>query len=110
MSRSKISQKITAKSRYSANKTVTDKLRSYGAAHRELKIEHLHDTTNRLNNRAESSHVPIPRRERKLQRCKSYKSTQIFLSIYGLIYNFFNTLRQLRSIAMAEWDLVINAA
>jgi len=37
-------------------KVVTDKLRSYGAALRDLNIEHLHDTTNRLNNRAESSH------------------------------------------------------
>ncbi len=44
-------------------KVVTDKLRSYGAALRDLEIEHLHDTTNRLNNRAESSHVPIRRRE-----------------------------------------------
>jgi len=96
-------------------KVVTDKLRSYGAALRELEIEHLHDTTNRLNNRAESSHVPIRRRERKMQRFKSHKSAQIFLSIYSLIYNLFNTqrhlisrktLRQLRSIAMIEWDLV----
>ncbi|WP_412973723.1 DDE-type integrase/transposase/recombinase [Paremcibacter congregatus] len=64
---------------------MTDKLRSYSAALRDLNIEHLHDTTNRLNNRAESSHVPIRRRERKMQRFKSHKSAQIFLSIYGSI-------------------------
>ena len=99
-------------------KVVTDKLRSYGAALRDLGIEHLHDTTNRLNNRAESSHVPIRRRERKMQLFKSHKSAQIFLSIYGPIYNLFNTqrhlisrktLRQLRSIAMIEWNLVTSA-
>ena len=96
-------------------KIVTDKLRSYVAALRDLNIDNLHDTTNRLNNRAESSHVPIRRRERKMQLFKSHKSAQIFLSIYGPIYNLFNTqrhlisrknLRQLRSIAMIEWDLV----
>ncbi len=96
-------------------KIVTDKLRSYGAALRDLNIEHLHDTTNRLNNRAESSHVPIRRREQKMQLFKSHKSTQIFLSIYGPIYNLFNTqrhlisrqtLRTLRSFAMTEWNLV----
>ena len=100
-------------------KIVTDKLKSYGAALRELKIGHLHDTTNRMNNRAESSHVPIRRRERKLQRFKSQKSAQIFLSSYGPIYNLFNTqrhlisrqtLRTLRSEAMTEWNLVTNAA
>jgi len=96
-------------------KIVTDKLKSYGAALRDLNMEHLHDTTNRLNNRAESSHVPIRRRERKMQRFKSHKSSQVFLSIYGPIYNLFNTQRHLisrqtlrayRSISMAEWNFV----
>ena len=100
-------------------KIVTDKLKSYRADLRDLKIDHLHDTTNRLNNRAESSHIPIRRRERKLQRFKSHKSAQVFLSIYGPIYNLFNTqrhlisrqtLRTLRSIAMTEWTLVTNTA
>lgn len=100
-------------------KIVTDKLKSYGAALKDLKMSHLHDTTNRLNNRAENFHVPIWRRERKLQRFKSHKSAQVFLSIYGPIYNLFNThrhltsrqtLRALRSIAMAEWKLVTQAA
>lgn len=96
-------------------KAVTDKLRSYGAALRDLNMGHLHDTTNRLNNRAESSHVPIRRRERKMQRFKSHKSTQTFLSIYASIYNLFNTqrhlisrktLRAFRLISMTEWNLV----
>ncbi len=100
-------------------KIVTDKLKSYSAALRDLEMGHLHDTTNRLNNSAESSHVPIRRRERKLQRFKSQKSAQIFLSSYGPIYNLFNTqrhlvsrqtLRTLRSEAMTEWNLVTEAA
>ncbi len=59
------------------------------------------------------------RLERKMQRFKSHKSAQMFLSIYGPIYNLFNTqrhlisrqtLRTLRSITMVEWALVTNAA
>lgn len=115
----KLLRKLLQNQGISPTKIVTDKLRSYGAALRYLNMEKLHDTTNRLNNRAESSHVPIRRRERKLQRFKSHKSVQIFLSIYGPVYNLFNTqrhlisrrtLRTLRSIAMVEWNLVTNAA
>ncbi|NOZ66365.1 MAG: IS6 family transposase [Alphaproteobacteria bacterium] len=107
----KLLKKLLENKGMSPTKVVTDKLRSYGAALRELEIEHLHDTTNRLNNRAESSHVPIRRRERKMQLFKSHKSSQNFLSIYGPIYNLFNTqrhlisrqtLRTLRSTAMTE--------
>ena len=115
----KLLRKLLQNQGITPTKIVTDKLRSYGAALRDLEIEHVHDTTNRLNNRAESSHVPIRRRERKMQRFKSHKSAQIFLSIYGPIYNLFNTqrhlitrktLRQLRSISMVEWALMTNAA
>jgi len=100
-------------------KIVTDKLKSYGAAFRDLRLSHLHDTGHRLNNRAESSHVPIRRRERKMQRFKSQHSAQRFLSIYGPIYNLFNvqrhlisrsTLRIFRNQAMAEWQTVTMAA
>ena len=100
-------------------KIVTDKLKSYGAAFRDLSLSHIHDTGHRLNNRAESSHVPIRRRERKMQRFKSQHSAQRFLSIYGAIYNLFNvqrhlisrrTLRIFRNQAMAEWQTVTMAA
>ena len=79
------------------NKIVTDKLKSYSVARRDLKLGYIHDTTNRKNYRAESSHVPIRGRERKLHRFKSHKLAQIFLSIYGPIYNLFNTQRNLIS-------------
>ena len=97
---------------------VTDKLKSYGAALRELGLGHIHETGKRLNNRAESSHVPIRRRERKMQSFKSQKSAQRFLSTYGPIYNLFNlhrhlisrrTLRTFRNHAMAEWQTVTAA-
>jgi transposase-like protein len=100
-------------------KIVTDKLKSYGAALRNLRLGHLHETGHRLNNRAESSHVPIRRRERKMQRFKSQSSAQRFLSTYGPIYNLFNiqrhlisrrTLRIFRNQAMAEWQTVTMAA
>ena len=100
-------------------KIVTDKLKSYGTAFRDLRLSHLHETGHRLNNRAESSHVPIRRRERKMQRFKSQHSAQRFLSTYGPIYNLFNvqrhlisrsTLRLFRNQAMAEWQTVTTAA
>ena len=98
---------------------VTDKLKSYGAAFRDLRLAHLHETGHRRNNRAESSHVPIRRRERKMQRFKSQVSAQRYLSIHGPIYNLFNvhrhfisrrTLRIFRNQAMAEWKSVTTAA
>ncbi len=98
---------------------VTDKLKSYGAAFRDLRLAHLHETGHRLNNRAESSHVPIRRRERKMQRFKSQGSAQQFLSTHGPIYNLFNvqrhlisrhTLRTFRDHAMEEWNAVTAAA
>ena len=98
---------------------VTDKLQSYGAALRYLRLGHLHETGHRLNNRAENSHLPIRRRERKMQRFKSQKSAQRFLSSHGPIYNLFNvqrhlisrrTLRIFRNQAMVEWKIVTAAA
>ena len=98
---------------------VTDKLKSYGAAFRDLRLSHIHDSGHRLNNRAESSHVPVRRRERKMQRFKSQGSSQRFLSTYGPIYNLFNvqrhlisrsTLRIFRNQALVEWQIVTTAA
>jgi hypothetical protein len=60
---------------------VTDKLRSYGSAFRQLKLTCLHEQGLRQNNRAENSHQPVRRRERKMQRFKSARSAQRFLSI-----------------------------
>jgi hypothetical protein len=48
-----------------------------------------HDRGLRANNRAENSHQPIRRRERKLQRFKSPGSAQRFLAIHAATFNAF---------------------
>jgi transposase-like protein len=60
---------------------VTDKLRSYGAALRELGFLGSHKQGLRANNRAENSHQPVRQRERKMQGFKSAKSAQRFVSV-----------------------------
>ena len=76
---------------------VTDKLRSYGAALREIGFSGLHEQGLRANNRAENSHQPVRRRERKMQGFKSIKSAQRFVSIHAVVYNTFNVQRHLIS-------------
>jgi len=91
----------------------TDKLASYGAAVRELELKGVHRPGGlQANNRAENSHLPIRRRERKQQKFKSQGSAQRFLATHGPIYNTFNvqehmirrpTLRTLRAAAHDAW-------
>ena len=76
---------------------VTDKLRSYGVAHRELMPDVVHDTTQYANNRAELSHQPTRVRERGMRRFKSAYQAQSFLSTHATIYNLFNLGRHLIS-------------
>ena len=59
----------------------TDKLRSYASAFRQLGLSCPHKQGLRDNNRAENSHQVVRRREHKLQRFKSARSAQLFLSI-----------------------------
>jgi putative transposase len=91
----------------------TDKLSSYRAAMRRLGMTDRHRPGGmRENNRAENSHLPIRRRERKQQKFKSQGSAQRFLSTHAAIYNTFNTqphlisrpgLRTLRAAAHQAW-------
>ncbi len=71
-------------------KIVTDKLRSYGVAHRELIPETIHDTSQYANNRAELSHQPTRVRERGMRRFKSMQQDQRFLTVHAAVYNLFN--------------------
>jgi putative transposase len=80
---------------------VTDKNPAYAAALRSLKLTRApHARRKRANNRAESSHVPVRRRERKLQGFKSPRSAQQFLSLYAAIYNTFTVPRHLTTARM----------
>ena len=69
---------------------VTDKLRSYGAALRELGFSRRHEQGLHANNRAENSHQAVRRRERRMQGFKSAKSAQRFVSVHAAVYNTFN--------------------
>ncbi len=94
-------------------KIVTDKLRSYGVAHRELIPETIHDTSQYANNRAELSHQPTRVRERGMRRFKSMQQAQRFLTVHAAVYNLFNigrhhvsakNYRFFRLRALASWN------
>jgi len=78
---------------------VTDKLRSYSAAHRKVMPSVVHDTRRYANNRAEVSHQPTRQRERQMRRFKSAAQAQRFLSVHGVIQNLFRVGRHLVSSA-----------
>ena len=78
-------------------KIVTDKLGSYGVAHRELIPETIHDTSQYANNRAELSHQPTRVRERGMRKFKSMRQAQRFLGAHAAVYNLFNLGRHLVS-------------
>jgi putative transposase len=97
-------------------KIVTDKLRSYDVAHRELIPESIHDNSQYANNRAELSHQSTRVRERGMRKFKSMKQAQRFLGIHATVYNLFNLSRHLVSAkiyrllrlrAFASWEIVV---
>jgi len=114
----KLMRKLLKKLGYIPNAIVTDKLASYSAALREPGLKHLHVTGGRLNNRAEDSHQPTRRRERRMGRYKSPGSMQRFLTVHDAIYHVFNlqrhlisrrTLHQMRARARAKWREIVAA-
>ena len=91
---------------------VTDKLRSYGAAMKDLGVEDRQETGRRLNNRAENSHLQFRRRERAMLRFRRMRSLQMFAAVHASVCNHFNLERDLssrqnfkrsRAVALAEW-------
>jgi putative transposase len=91
---------------------VTDRLRSYGAALRDLGGSDLQVTGRWLNNRAENSHQPFRRRERAMLRFRRMRSLQKFAAVHSSVHNHFNQERHLysrdnfklnRAAALAEW-------
>ena len=73
---------------------VTDKLRSYSAAKRQLMPGIEHRSHKGLNNRVENSHLPVRRRERRMMRFKSARQCQRFVSTHGQIANLFHLHRK----------------
>jgi putative transposase len=102
-----------AMKRYGRPETiVTDKLRSYRAAMKEIGNEARQETGRWLNNRAENSHQPFRRRERAMLKFRSSKSLQKFASIHASVHNHFNQERHFvtrkifklnRVAALAKW-------
>jgi putative transposase len=97
-------------------KIVTDKLRSYGVAHRELAPETIHSTNQYENNRAEQSHEATRVRERGMRRFKSVRQAQRFLGAHAAVSNLFNLgrhlvgaehYRNLRISAFNEWSRAV---
>ncbi|MEP5376097.1 MAG: DDE-type integrase/transposase/recombinase, partial [Hyphomicrobiales bacterium] len=91
---------------------VTDLLRSYGAALKDIGLANRQETGRWLNNRAENSHLPFRRRERAMLRFRRMRSLQKFAAVHASIYNLFNSERSLytrpnfklnRAAALAEW-------
>jgi putative transposase len=77
----RLMRKLLKKQGFPPKLLVTDKLRSYASAFRQLGLSCPHEQGIRRNNRAENSHQPVRRRERKVQRFKSPRSAQRFLSM-----------------------------
>ncbi len=76
-------------------KIVTDKLRSYGVAHRELMPETIHSTQQYENNRAEQSHEATRVRERGMRRFKSIRQAQRFVTAHAAVLSLSNLSRHL---------------
>ena len=91
---------------------VTDRLRSYGAALREIGSSAWQQTGRWANNRAENSHLPLRRRERAMLRFRRMGSLQKFAAVHDSVFNHFNQERSFnsrdifklkRAAALAEW-------
>ena len=92
---------------------VTDKLRSYPAAHREVFPSVVHRTGQYENNQAEVSHQRTRGRERQMRRFKSPRQAQRFLSVHSAVHNLFRVgrhhlkaihYRLLRGRAFSDWQ------
>lgn len=102
----------------SPRRMVTDKLRSYGAARKEVMPSVVHCQDRYANNRAEASHQHTRQHERQMRRFKSAGQAQRFLSVHSQVHNLFRVGRHLmraahyrafRDTALATWRAVTYA-
>lgn len=103
----------------SPKRIITDKLRSYGAAKRDVMPAIEHRSHKGLNNRTENSHLPLRKRKRVMQGFRSVGGLQRFISVFSAIRNHFVPSHQKHSAlathihrirAMAQWKAVTGAA
>jgi transposase-like protein len=115
----RLMRKLLRKQRFAPDVLVTDQLGSYSYARRQLGLRARHEQGLRKNNRAENSHQPVRRRERKMQRFKSPASAQRFLAAHSAVHNTYNVqrhlisrgvLRPLRAEAAEQWASATAAA
>ena len=109
-------RKLLKKQGFAPKLLVTDKLRSYACPFRRLRLTCPHEQGLQRNNRAK---IRITRRESKMQRFKSARSAQQFLSMHAAVYNTFNlqrhlvsrsTLRIFRAEAANQWQDAVAVA
>ena len=114
----RLMRKLLKKQGFAPKLLVTDKLRSNASAFRRLRLTCPHEQGFGRNNRAENSHQVVRRRERKMQRFKSARSAQRFLSMHAAVHNTFSlqrhlvlrsTLRIFRAEAANQWQDAIAA-
>ncbi|MEM6651265.1 MAG: DDE-type integrase/transposase/recombinase, partial [Pseudomonadota bacterium] len=102
-----------AMKRYGSPRTVvTDRLRSYGAAMKEIGYEDRQQVGRNLNNRAENSHLPLRRREGAMSRFRRMSNLQKLASTHASFHNHFNldrhinhrsTFKSMRNASLSEW-------
>ena len=112
-------KKLLEKQGFAPTRIVTDTLRSSPSAFRAMSLAAEHDRGSRADNRAETSHQPVRRRERKQQKFKSPGSAQRFLNIRSAAYNTFYHQRhllkrpmckELRTLSFDAWQRASMAA
>lgn len=110
--------RLLKKQGLSPKRIVSDKLRSYGAAMRDVMPGVEHRSHKGLNNRAENSHVPLRKRERMMQGFRPVGGLQRFISVFSAVRNLFVPPHPKRSAlathihrirAMAHWKVVTGA-
>jgi putative transposase len=111
--------RLLKKQGHAPKRIITDKLRSYGAARREVMPAIEHRSHKVLNNRAENSHLPLRKRERVMQGFRSVGGLQLFISAFSAVRSHFVPSHQKHSAlathihrirAIAQWKAATGAA